>query len=82
MSQTTLERLSDREFAQQVGLRPDFAPRLTLWQKLLLASVLVLAGATSIFAGLFRFYNTTGGDNLQTSVTECPMTRSQPKPAQ
>ena len=81
MPKTTFETISDQEFARQVGIPPDFSPRLSLGRKLLLALVLLLAGSTTIFAGLFQAWSATGGDNLQTSVTQCPMTGNPSKPA-
>lgn len=80
MSQTTLEPVSDQEFARQVGIRKDLTPRLSLTKKLVLAAALLLAASSSLVAGLFQRGTPTRGDSVQASVTQCPMTGNPSKP--
>ncbi len=80
MYKTTVEPVSDHEFARQVGISANLTPQLSLGRKLLLAAALLLAASTTLFAALFHRGTATNGNTLQTGVTQCPMTRNPSTP--
>lgn len=83
MSQITTEpvaqqpRHPDDEFLRRAGIVPDLQPRASTGLKVFLAFALLLAGATSVAAGMFAAGAPAGSPGYQACATSCPgMARS------
>ena len=73
MRQPLVEPASDQEFLRKVGIKPDVGNRPTAPRLFILAVALLLALGTSLLAAFFHAGSIGAGGNLESGVTQCPM---------
>lgn len=69
--------ISDHDFLRTAGIVPELGPRASLAVKIALAAGILLAGTTSVFAGMFTTSAPAGSPAYTACSTSCPgMARS------